>query len=89
MSEGDYASAVAEFESLISDTQKDIEVWLNYGISLLHTERHNDALEVFVRTQSILRNDADIRKERSANEIAYLKRKFTIIWDKSTMKPDR
>ena len=73
MSEGDYASAVAEFESLISDTQKDIEVWLNYAISLLHTERHNDALEVFVRTQSILRNDADIRKERSANEIAYLK----------------
>ena len=73
MSEGDYASAVAEFGLLISDTQKDIEVWLNYGISLLHTERYNDALEVFVRMQSILHNDADIRKERSANEIAYLK----------------
>ena len=73
MSEGNYAHAVAEFEPLISDTQKDITVWLDYGISLLHTERHNDALEVLVRAQSILHSDAEIQKERSANEIAYLK----------------
>ena len=73
MSIGDYARAVAEFEPLISDTQKDVEVWLNYGVSLLHTARHKDALEVLVRTQSILHNDAEIRKERRADEIAYLK----------------
>ena len=73
MSTGDYARAVTEFEPLITDTQNDIKVWLDYGISLLHTERHNDALEVLVRAQSILHNDADIRKERSVNEIAYLK----------------
>ena len=73
MSIGDYARAVAEFEPLISDTQKDVEVWLNYGVSLLHTARHKDALEVLVRTQSILHNDAEIRTERRADEIAYLK----------------
>ena len=73
MSIGDYARAVAEFEPLISDTQKDVEVWLNYGVSLLHTARHKDALEVLVRTQLILHEDADIQKERSADEIAYLK----------------
>ncbi len=73
MSIGDYARAVAEFEPLISDTQKDVEVWLNYGVSLLHTARHQDALEVLVRTQSILHNDAEIRKERRAEEITYLK----------------
>ena len=73
MSIGDYARAVAEFEPLISDTQKDIEVWLNYGVSLLHTARHKDALEVLVRAQSILHDDDGIQKERSTNEIAYLK----------------
>ena len=73
MSIGDYARAVAEFEPLISDTQKDIEVWLNYGVSLLHTARHKDALEVLVRAQSILHDDEEIQNERSTNEIAYLK----------------
>ena len=73
MSIGDYARAVAEFEPLISDTQKDVEVWLNYGVSLLHTARHKDALEVLARTQLILHEDEEIRKERSASEIAYLK----------------
>ena len=73
MSRGDYARAVAEFEPLISDTQKDIEVWLNYGISLLHTRRHTEALTVLANAQSILHNDTEIQKERSADEIAYLK----------------
>ena len=73
MSEGDYASAAAEFEPLISDTQKDIEVWLNYGISLLHTGRHNEALSVFARAESLLSDDAEVRQQKSAAEIAYLK----------------
>ncbi len=73
MSRGDYVRAAAEFEPLISDTQKDIEVWLNYGISLLHTRRHQEALTVLANAQSILHNDTEIQKERSANEIAYLK----------------
>ena len=73
MSKGDYARAVAEFEPLISDTQKDIKVWFDYGISLLHTERHAEALAVLERTLSLLHNDAEIQKERSADEIAYLK----------------
>ena len=73
MSQGDYARAAAEFEPLISDTQKDIKVWLDYGISLLHTGQYPEALAVFERTQWLLHNDAEIQKERSANEIAYLK----------------
>ena len=73
MAAGDYARAVAEFEPLISDTQKDVEVWLDYGVALLHTARHNEAIGVFVRAESILSNDAEIRKQRSAAEIAYLK----------------
>ena len=39
---------------LISDTQKDIQLWLDYSISLLHTERHNAALAALERTQSLL-----------------------------------
>ena len=73
MSIGDYARAVAEFEPLISETQKDIKVWLDYGVSLLHTERHQEALAVFERTQWLLHNDAEIQKERSVAEVAYLK----------------
>lgn len=73
MSTGDYARAVAEFAPLISDTQKDIKVWLDYGISLLHTGQHTEAIAVFEQAQWILHNDAEIQKERSADEIAYLK----------------
>lgn len=73
MSRGYYARAVAEFEPLITDTQKDIKVWFDYGISLMHTGQHTEALAVFERTQWLLHNDAEIQKERSADELAYLK----------------
>lgn len=73
MSTGDYTRAVTEFAPLISDTQKDIQLWLDYSISLLHTRRHNDALAALERTQSILHTDEEVQKERSADEIAYLK----------------
>ena len=73
MSTGNYARAVAEFTPLISDTQKDIQLWLDYSISLLHTRRHNDALAALEQTQSILYTDEEVQKERNADEIAYLK----------------
>ena len=73
MSQGDYARAAAEFEPLISDTQKDIKVWLDYSIALLHIGQYPEALAVLERTQWLLHNDAEIQKERSADETAYLK----------------
>ena len=74
MSEGNYARAVAEFEPLISDTQKDIKVWFNYGVSLLYTgTRHHEALAVLERILSLLDKDIEVQKERSIDEIAYLK----------------
>ena len=74
MSEGDYARAVAEFEPLISDTQKDIKVWFDYGVSLLYTgTRHHEALAVLERILSLLDKDIEVQKERSIDEIAYLK----------------
>ncbi len=73
MARGNYARAVTEFAPLISDTQKDMKVWFDYGISLLHTERHADALAVLEQTLSLLHNDKAVQKERSTNEIAYLK----------------
>ncbi len=74
MSEGDYASAVAEFETLISDEQKDIKVWFDYGVSLLYTgTRHREALAVLEHLLSLLDKDIEIQKQRSADEIAYLK----------------
>ena len=73
MSEGDYARAVAEFEPLISDEQKDIKVWFDYGVSLLYTARHQEALAVLKRLLSLLDKDTEVQKERSTDEIAYLK----------------
>ena len=74
MSEGDYARAVAEFETLISDEQKDIKVWFDYGVSLLYTgTRHPEALAVLAHLLSLLDKDIEIQKQRSADEIAYLK----------------
>ena len=74
MSEGNYRKAVAEFEPLISDEQKDIKVWFDYGVSLLYTgTRHQEALAVLERLLSLLEKDIEIQKERSADEIAYLK----------------
>ena len=73
MSTGDYARAVAEFEPLISDAQKDIKVWFDYGVSLLYTARHPEALAVLKRILSLLDKDIEVQKERSVDEIAYLK----------------
>ena len=74
MSEGDYARAVTEFETLISDEQKDIKVWFDYGVSLLYTgTRHREALAVLEHLLSLLDKDMEIQKQRSADEIAYLK----------------
>ena len=73
MSTGDYARAVAEFEPLISDEQKDIKVWFDYGASLLYTARYQEALSVFERLLSLLDKDVEVQKERSADERAYLK----------------
>ena len=73
MSEGNYRKAVAEFEPLISDAQKDIKVWFDYGVSLLYASRHQDALAALERLLSLLDTDIEVQKERSPDEIAYLK----------------
>ena len=73
MLEGDYTRAVAEFETLISDEQKDIKVWFDYGVSLLHTARHKEALAVLKHLLSLLDKDIEIQKERSTDEITALK----------------
>ncbi len=73
MSEGDYARAVPEFETLISDEQKDIKVWFDYGVSLLYTARHHEALAVLEHLLSLLDKDIEVQKQRSADEIVYLK----------------
>ena len=73
MSEGDYASAVAEFEPLISDAQKDTKIWFDYGVSLLYTAQHREALAALERLLSLLDNDIEIQKESGIDEIAYLK----------------
>ncbi len=72
MTEGNYASAVAEFEVLISRTQKDIDVWLNYGVSLLHIKRYGEALAALKHVQTLLHSDKDVQKEKNPHEIAYL-----------------
>ena len=73
MSEGNYARAVAEFEPLISDTQKDIKVWFDYSVSLLYTAQHPQALAALEHLLSLLDKDIEVQKERSIDEIAYLK----------------
>ena len=73
MSEGDYTSAVAEFETLISDEQKDIKVWFDYGVSLLYTAQHHEALAVLEHLLLLLDKDIEIQKQRSTDERAYLK----------------
>ena len=72
MADGNYVDAVAEFEVLISRTQKDIDVWLDYSISLLHIERYNNALAALKHAQMLLRTDKDVQKEKKPHEIAYL-----------------
>ena len=72
MTEGKYANAVAEFEVLISRTQKDIDVWLDYGVSLLHIKRYDEALAALKHVQGLLRSNKDVQKEQNPHEIAYL-----------------
>ena len=72
MSEGDYASAVAEFAPIISQAQKDVNVWLDYGVALLHTEKYWEALAVLERAQALLRSDKEVRKQKKPDEITYL-----------------
>lgn len=73
MSEGDYVSAVAEFAPLISDAQKDVTVWFDYGIALLHTGRYTDAVATLESLLTLLHNDEDVQKEKKPHEVAYLK----------------
>ena len=73
MSEGDYVSAVAEFEPLITDAQKDVKVWFDYGIALLHTGRYQDAVATLESLLVLLHTDEDVQKEKKPDEIAYLK----------------
>ena len=73
MSEGDYVSAVAEFEPLISDEQKDVKVYFDYGIALLHTGQYKDAVATLERLLALLHTDADVQKEKKPEEITYLK----------------
>ncbi len=72
MAEGNYIDAVAEFEVLISRTQKDIDVWLDYGVSLFHIERYAQARAALEHAQTLLRSDEDTRKNKKPHEIAYL-----------------
>lgn len=73
MSEGDYGRAVAEFAPLISRAQKDVEVWFDYGIALLHTEKYSQALAALENAEALLRKDEDVQKQKKPDEIAYLK----------------
>ena len=73
MSAGDYTSAVAEFEPLISQAQKDVEVWLDYGIALLRTEKYSEALAILESAQALLRSDKDVQKQKTSDEISYSK----------------
>ena len=73
MSEGDYTSAVVEFETLISNDQKDVDLWLDYGIALLRTERYSDALAVLESAQVLLRRDKDVQEQKTPDEISYSK----------------
>ena len=59
LSEGDFASAAAEFEPLISHKQKEVAVWRDYGIALLHTERYNEAIAAFESAHVLLRSETD------------------------------
>ncbi len=72
MAEGNYIDAVTEFEVLISRTQKDIDVWLDYGVSLFHIERYAQARAALEHAQTLLRSDEDVRKNKKPHEIAYL-----------------
>ena len=72
MAAGNYADAVTEFEVLISRTQKDIDVWLDYGVSLLHIKKYLQALAALEHAQTLLRSDEEVRKQKKPDEIAYL-----------------
>lgn len=73
ISEGNFARAVAEFEPLISHAQKDVEVWLDYGFALLQTKRYNEAFAALESAKVLIHSDEEVRKEKKADEITYLK----------------
>jgi len=72
ISEGNFARAVAELEPLISHAQKDVEVWFDYGIALLHTERYSEALAALESTRVLLRSDEEVLQQKKPDEITYL-----------------
>ncbi|MYA72396.1 tetratricopeptide repeat protein [Candidatus Poribacteria bacterium] len=73
MSEGDYVRAVAEFAPLITNEQKDVKVWFDYGVALLHTGRYKDAVAALESLLVLLHTDEEVQKEKEPDEIAYLK----------------
>lgn len=70
--EGDFAHAVAELEVLISGAQKDPEVWLNYGVALLFTERYGEAIVALESALAVLR-DNEGKKSKNPEGMADLK----------------
>ena len=70
--EGNFAGAVAEFEPLISHAQKDVEVWLDYSIALLHTARYSEALAALESTRVLLRSHEEVGRQKKPDEITYL-----------------
>ena len=72
LQEDNFERAVAEFAALISDTQKDPEIWLNYGVALLFAERYSEAIAALESALAILHSD-ESRKYKNVAEIAHLK----------------
>ena len=69
LSEGNYANAVTEFEALISPNQKDVKVWFDYGIALLHIGEYKEATASLENVLALLA----VEKEKKSEEITYLK----------------
>ena len=72
LQENNFERAVAEFSALISDTQKDPEIWLNYGVALLFAERYSEAIAALESALAILHSD-ESKKYKNVAEIAHLK----------------
>ncbi len=72
IAEGDFESAVAEFQALISNAQKDVEVWIDYSVALFYTQRYNEAFAALASAQVLLRNDPDLKKYKKTTELDYL-----------------
>ena len=68
--EGDFEHAATELEVIISDKQKNPEVWLNYGIALLFTERYNEAIVALGNVLAALRHSDN--QPKNPEEVADL-----------------